>query len=103
MGNIVEFLARVGQDAALRHASAEDMAAELEAAGMAPDVSAQIQAGNAGGLRLLLGQGVFFASLMPPGPERDREEDEEGDRQDDEEDEEGDDKLSLSSESHTRL
>jgi hypothetical protein len=102
MGNVVEFLARVGQDAALRHASAEEMAAELDAAGLAPDVSAQIHAGNAGGLRLLLGQGVFFASLMPPGPNEDREEDEEDGRQDDE-DEEGDEKLSLSSESPTRL
>jgi hypothetical protein len=101
MGNVVEFLARVGQDAALRHASGEQMAAELEAAGIAPELSAEIHAGNAGGLRLLLGQGVFFAALMPPGPDEDREE--EDDRQDDEEDEEGDEKLSLSSESHTRL
>lgn len=85
----------------MRHASAEQMAAELEAAGIAPELSAEIHAGNAGGLRLLLGQGVFFAALMPDGPDEDREE--EDDRQDDEEDEEGDDKLSLSSESHTRL
>ena len=101
MGNVVEFLARVGQDAALRHASGERMAAELEAAGISPELSAEIHAGNAGGLRLLLGQGVFFAALMPDGPDEEREE--EDDRQDDEEDEEGDDKLSLSSESHTRL
>jgi hypothetical protein len=101
MGNVVEFLARVGQDAALRHASGEQMAAELEAAGIAPELGAEIHAGNAGGLRLLLGQGVFFAALMPPGPDEDTEE--EGDRQDDEEDEEGEEKLSLSSESHTRL
>jgi len=101
MGNVVEFLARVGQDAALRHASGEQMAAELEAAGISPELSAEIHAGNAGGLRLLLGQGVFFAALMPDGPDEDREE--EDDRQDDEEDEEGEDKLSLSSESHTRL
>lgn len=101
MGNVVEFLARVGQDAALRHASGEQMAAELEAAGIAPELRTEIHAGNAGGLRLLLGQGVFFAALMPSGPDEDNEE--EDDRQDDEEDEEGDDKLSLSSESHTRL
>ncbi|KLD75432.1 hypothetical protein Y886_27085 [Xanthomonas hyacinthi DSM 19077] len=77
------------------------MAAELEAAGLAPELSAEIHAGNAGGLRFLLGQGVYFASLMPDGPERDNEE--EDDRQDDDEDEDGDEKLSLSSESHTRL
>jgi hypothetical protein len=92
----------MGRDAALRHASTEVMAAELDAAGLAPDVTAQIRAGDAGGLRLLLGQGVFFASLMPPRPNEDQEDDEEDDRQDDE-DEEGDEKLSLSSESHARL
>jgi len=100
MGNVVEFLARVGKDAALRYASGEEMAAELEAAGIAPELSAEIHAGNAGGLRSLLGQEVFFAALMPPGPDEDTEE--EDDRQDDEEDEEGDEKLSLSSESHAR-
>jgi hypothetical protein len=100
MGNVVEFLARVGQNAALRHASGEQLAAELEAAGIAPELSAAIHAGNAGGLRLLLGQGVFFASLMPDGPDKDNEE--EDDRQDDDEDEEGEEKLSLSSESYMR-
>jgi hypothetical protein len=88
MGNIVEFLARVGADADLRAASGDALRQALEDEAIDPALREAIIAGDATGLRLLLGQQVFFSSLMPDGGEEDVEDD---DRQEDDDDDDKDD------------
>lgn len=99
MGNIVEFLARVGRDASLRHASSDVLDQEMMLAGISSEVRAAVAAGNSDDLRRLRGHEVFFSSLMPDGPDEEKDDD---DRQDDDKDDDGDEKRSTSSEPHSR-
>jgi hypothetical protein len=75
MGDVIEFLARLGEDASLRHASEEALADLIDEAGMGEAVTA---------LHAQAGQNIYFIGQMP-GPQREKEEPEE------EEDEEDDD------------
>ena len=90
MGKVVEFLARVGSDASLRHASADAVRMAALDAGVGDDELGRILSANDGdALRALLGPREFFSSQMPVGPAREEEdpldgEEEEGDAEPDE-------------------
>ncbi|PTR30728.1 hypothetical protein C8J98_10638 [Luteibacter sp. OK325] len=79
MGSVIEFLARLGQDASLRYASAETLAALVSEAGMGEAVTA---------LQAQAEQNIYFIGQMP-GPQREKEEPEEEEDDEDEDDEEG--------------
>jgi len=79
MGNVIEFLARLGQDASLRHASDETLAALVSEAGLGEAMTA---------LKAQAGQDIYFIGQMP-GPQREVEEPEEEEDDEDEDDEEG--------------
>ncbi|HVI53705.1 MAG TPA: hypothetical protein VM621_01480 [Luteibacter sp.] len=80
MGSVIEFLARLGQDASLCHASDETLAALVSEAGMDEAVTA---------LRTVAGQGIYFNTQMgEPLREVEEPEDDEGDEGEDD-DEEG--------------
>lgn len=86
MGKIIEFLARAGSDAALRHASADAIRTALLEAGVEDGaLDAALAANDGDAFRALLGQREFFCSQMPDGPQR-----EEGEEPVDGEDEDGD-------------
>jgi hypothetical protein len=85
MGNVTDYLARVGQDAALRHGSPADREALLTELGIDDDATREALAyGDADGLRRLLG-GAQFISTQMPGPDREKEapDQDEGDEDDD--------------------
>ncbi|HEY4093445.1 MAG TPA: hypothetical protein VGN46_18190 [Luteibacter sp.] len=74
MSNVTEFLARVGQDAALRCGSPAAREALLTAMGIDDDATrAALAHGDAESLRVLLGGARFIATQMPDGPEREKE------------------------------
>jgi len=77
MGNVIEFLARVGQDAALRHMSDDALAALVSEAGMGEAMTE---------LHAMAEQNIYFIGQMP-SPQREVEEPEE--EEEDEDDEEG--------------
>lgn len=79
MGNVIEFLARLGQDASLRYASEETLAALMSEDGMGEAVT-ELQAQAA--------QTIYFGGQMP-SPQREVEEPEEEEGDEDEDDEEG--------------
>lgn len=79
MGNVIEFLARLGEDASLRHASEETLAALVREAGMGEAMTA---------LQAQAEQNIYFIGQMP-GPQREVEEPEEEEDDEDEDDEEG--------------
>jgi len=80
MGSVIEFLARLGQDATLRHLSDEALAALVSEAGMNEAVTA---------LTARPEQNIYFIGQMP-GPQREVEEPEDDEEDDeDEDDEEG--------------
>lgn len=92
MGNVIEFLARLGKDASLRHAS-DDVLVALVAGEPAMDVavSEALASRDPEALRTVLGQAIFFGSQMNPLREEPEEEEEEGD----ENDEDGEDGEKL--------
>jgi hypothetical protein len=80
MGNVIEFLARLGEDASLRHASDEALADLISEAGLSEAVTA-LHAG--------VGHNIYFGGQMP-SPQREVEEpEEEEEEEDDEDDEDG--------------
>jgi hypothetical protein len=79
MGSVIEFLARLGQDASLRYASDETLAALVSEAGMGEAVTA---------LHVQAEQNIYFIGQMP-GPQREVEEPEDEEDDEDEDDEEG--------------
>jgi hypothetical protein len=79
MGSVIEFLARLGQDASLRHASDETLAALMSEAGMGEAVAA---------LHAQAEQNAYFIGQMP-GPQREVEEPEDEEDDEDEDDQEG--------------
>lgn len=89
MGNVMDFLARVGQDAALRCGPAADREALLVALGIDDEATREALAGgDAEALRALFGGAQFIATQMP-GPDGD----EEAPDEDDGDDEDGNDPL----------
>ncbi|MGE7136500.1 hypothetical protein ACQKIE_02625 [Luteibacter sp. NPDC031894] len=75
MGKVIEFLARAGSDASLRHASVDTVRAALLEAGIDDDDICDLVAANDGdGLRAHLGLRVFFGSQLPVGPGHEEEE-----------------------------
>ncbi|WP_448097959.1 hypothetical protein [Luteibacter yeojuensis] len=84
MGKVIEFLARVGSDASLRHGSTDDIDAASRDAGVDDDLREAFHAKDGDAVRMLLGQRVFFSTQMPIGPDKEKEdpvdgEDEDGD------------------------
>jgi hypothetical protein len=76
MGKVVDFLARAGSDAALRHAPADAVdAALLEAAVDDEDFRDALTAQDGEAVRALLGQREYFVSQMPDGPPHEEQED----------------------------
>ncbi|QWT21992.1 hypothetical protein KPL74_08290 [Bacillus sp. NP157] len=87
MGNVMEFLVRVGEDAAMRHASPAERDALLATLGIDDEETrAALASGDVASVRDLLGGKIYFATLMP-GPDREEEapEDDEDDNEDEEE------------------
>lgn len=92
MGKVVEFLARVGSDARLRHGSTDAVDTALLAAGVEDDdLRNALKDGDA--LRALLGQRSYLATQMPVGPGKEEQEDP-LDGEDDDGDGEPDDSVS---------
>lgn len=89
MGSVIEFLARLGKDASLRHASDETLAALMSEAGMGEAVTDAVISRDPEALRTVMGQGIYFNTQMgEPLREVEEPEDEEGDEGEDD-DEEG--------------
>jgi TATA-binding protein-associated factor Taf7 len=80
MGNVIEFLARLGEDASLRHASDEALADLISEAGMSEAVTA---------LHAAVGHNIYFSGQMP-SPQREVEEPEEEEEEDDEDEDDED-------------
>ena len=87
MGKVIDFLARVGSDAALRHASADAVRmAMLEAGIEDEELGHAVSAKDGDALRalMLMGQSEYFCSQLPAEPSHEEEdpldgEDEDGD------------------------
>jgi hypothetical protein len=88
MGKVIEFLARLGEDASLRHASDETLAALVSEAGMGEAVTDAVISRDPEALRTILGQGIYFTTQMgEPLREVEEPEEEEGDEDDGDDDE----------------
>lgn len=73
---VVEFLAHVGSDAALRHGSADSVDAALRDAGVEDDdLRDALNARDGDAFRALLGQRGYMVTQMPMGPEHEEQED----------------------------
>jgi hypothetical protein len=91
MGNVVDWLARIGGDASLRYASAESLAKAMGDIDVGDAIREPLAAGNADAVRAAMGgQGIWFSSQMPVHP--DHEEDRPLDDEDDEDGDEGEGK-----------
>ncbi|MET0616531.1 MAG: hypothetical protein ABWZ54_02095 [Luteibacter sp.] len=88
MGNVIDFLARLGGDASLRHASDETLAAMAGESGLDGALGAAMLARDPDALRTLMGHGIFFSTQMgdPQREEKDPLDDKEDDDDDDDED-----------------
>jgi hypothetical protein len=93
MGNVIDFLARLGGDASLRDASDETLAAMASESGLGGALGAAMLARDTDSLRTLLGQGIFFSTQMGD-PQREKEDPDDDKDDDDDEDDEGDNPLS---------
>lgn len=87
MSNVVDFLERTGQDARLRHASAQDLEQRLLQEQMDPAVRAAIMAGDPQRLRDLLGAQSSVCCLIH-APEDDEDEPSDDEPSDDDDDQE---------------
>jgi hypothetical protein len=86
MSNIVDFIARLGQDSHLRYAASSDVERELQRAGIPSELQAALLAADPRRLEALLGvQSNVCCMVHAPD---DEEEDEEEDDAEEEEDEE---------------
>jgi hypothetical protein len=82
MSNVIDFLERMGADAALRAAGADELTRELTASGVEGDLAAAILAGDEDTLRARLAPGTFYGIQLDrekedPDPEQERKDDEE--------------------------
>lgn len=83
MGNVIDFLARLGGDASLRHASDETLAAKASESGLDDACGDAIRTRNPDLLRDLMGLEVFFSTQMgEPLHEDEEPSDDEGDEDD---------------------
>jgi hypothetical protein len=88
MGNVIDFLERLGSDARLRYASGAEVEQALELAQIDSAARAAILAGQRSELEALLGAQANVCCLVRPGDEDDEEEDDEEDDDADEEEDE---------------
>lgn len=77
MSDVIDFLERMGRDAALRHGPHGDLEAALENSGMDPEVKAAILGKDKVRLDTLLGQGGLFGMMIPAKEDEDEGESEE--------------------------
>ncbi|MGE7137346.1 hypothetical protein ACQKIE_06915 [Luteibacter sp. NPDC031894] len=82
MSNVIDFLERMGADAALRAAGADELTRELTASGVEGDLAAAILAGDEDTLRARLAPRTFYGIQLDrekedPDPEQERKDDEE--------------------------
>lgn len=77
MSDVIDFLERMGRDAALRHGTHGDLEAALENSGMDPEVKAAILGKDKVRLDTLLGQGGLFGMMIPAKEDEDEGESEE--------------------------
>ncbi|WP_426700006.1 hypothetical protein ACPPVV_11415 [Rhodanobacter sp. Col0626] len=68
MSDIIDFMERMGSDAQLSQASADEFAASLSATDMAPELQSALLAKDAQRLGMLLGTVPECLLLAPPGP-----------------------------------
>ncbi|WP_413626235.1 hypothetical protein [Luteibacter sp. Lutesp34] len=74
MGKVIEFLARVGSDASLRHASADAIRTALLEAGVDDTAfGAALSANDGDALRALFGQREYVSSQLPDSPAREED------------------------------
>ena len=81
MSNVIDFLERMGADAALRVAGSEGLAHELAASAVDADLAAAILAGDDAVLRDRLAPGKFYGIQL----DREKDPEQEEEREDDEE------------------
>ena len=93
MGNVIDFLERLGSDARLRYASGSEVEQALELAQIDAAARAAILAGQRSELEALLGAQANVCCLVRPGDEDDEDDDDEDDEDDDGDEE--DDELSM--------
>jgi hypothetical protein len=75
MGKVIEFLARLGSDASLRHGSADHVDAASRDAGVDDDLREAFHAKDGDAVRMLFGQRVYVFTQMPIGPDHEEQED----------------------------
>lgn len=68
LSDIIDFMERMGGDAQLSRASADELADVLSATDLAPEVQSALIAGDAGQLGTLLGTKPMCMLVAPPGP-----------------------------------
>lgn len=83
MGKVIEFLARVGQDASLRHASRDSLGAVMDAEGFDAVTRVALMSEDGEYRQDLWTSGAYFSSQMPTGPDEEKVPDEDTDDDDD--------------------
>ena len=68
MSDIIDFMERMGGDAQLSQASADELAEVLSASDLAPEMQSVVMEGNAAKLETLLGTKPMCMLVAPPGP-----------------------------------
>jgi hypothetical protein len=91
MSSAVDFLARMGSEAGLRHASLDTLTATLAAESLDPAVRAALLAGDQVELERLLGATANICCAIQPGDDEDEDEDDEDDFDDDDDDDDDED------------
>lgn len=102
MGNVIDFLERLGQDAQLRYATGSQVEEALEQAQIDPAIRAAILAADPRRLEALLGAQANVCCLVRPGEEEEEEGDED-EKEDDDDEDDGDDELTSQSASARRV
>lgn len=71
MGDVIEFLARVGRDASLRRARGGEYDQALDGAGFDPSTTQALRTRDGDTLRMLMGYHAYFDTQMadPPPPD----------------------------------
>src|SRR5215472_10601812 len=66
MSDVIDFLEKMGQDSALRHASRAELEGALAEAGLSSQVRAALASGDTGALAALLGSGNACCLIHTP-------------------------------------
>ena len=88
MGNVIDFLERLGSDAHLRAIAGENLERALAETSIDPVVKAAMLGQDRQQLETLIGAQANVCCMVRPGEEDDEEEEEEDDDDDDDDDEE---------------